>query len=99
MSAQAERQRRWYANLTPEQRETRRVRQRVGFDHSATMSRSARHARAQAARAEQIANSTHEQRSAARRKGEETIARDPIRYRMRSARQALAGYRRGGIDC
>jgi hypothetical protein len=26
---QAERQRRWYANLTPEQRETRRIRQRM----------------------------------------------------------------------
>jgi len=39
---QAERQRRWYANLTPEQREARRARQRKGFDHSETMSREAR---------------------------------------------------------
>jgi len=34
---QAERQRRWYANLTPEQREARRARQRKDFDHTANM--------------------------------------------------------------
>jgi hypothetical protein len=43
---QAERQRRWYANLTPEQREARRLRQRKDFDHSETMSPEVRSARA-----------------------------------------------------
>jgi hypothetical protein len=47
---QAERQRRWYQNLTPEQREARRIRQRKGFDHSQTMSPEARRARAVNAR-------------------------------------------------
>jgi hypothetical protein len=47
---QAERQRRWYQNLTPEQREARRIRQRKGFDHSQTMSPEARRARAVKAR-------------------------------------------------
>jgi hypothetical protein len=46
---QAERQRKWYANLTPEQREARRLRQRKDFDHSETMSPEARFKRAQAA--------------------------------------------------
>jgi hypothetical protein len=48
---QAERQRRWYQNLTPEQREARRSRQRKGFDHSQSMSSEARRARAVKARA------------------------------------------------
>jgi hypothetical protein len=46
---QAERQRRWYVNLTPEQREARRIRQRVGFDHTETMSPEARSERARRA--------------------------------------------------
>jgi hypothetical protein len=48
---QAERQRHWYQNLTPEQREARRIRQRKGFDHAQTMSPEARRARAVKARA------------------------------------------------
>jgi hypothetical protein len=47
---QAERQRHWYQNLTPEQREARRIRQRKGFDHSQTISPEARRARAVKAR-------------------------------------------------
>jgi hypothetical protein len=48
---QAERQRCWYQNLTPEQRKARRIRQRSGFDHSQTMSPEARRTRAVKARA------------------------------------------------